>query len=104
MARPVSTLELTAEEKRHLQRVAGRKTGSQRDGLRARIVLRRSEGAREADVADAVGVSLTTVSTWSRRFELEGIEGLKYLPGRGRKAWLPPAKVRQVGPRGARRH
>src|SRR2546429_1972603 len=61
------------------------KTGSQRDGLRARIVLRRAEGAREADVAGALGVSLTTVSTWSRRFELQGLEGLKDRPGRGRK-------------------
>lgn len=96
MARPVSVLELTPEEKRHLQGVAGRKTGSQRDGLRARIVLRRAEGTREADVADALGVSLTTVSTWSRRFELEGMAGLKDLPGRGRKAWLPTDKIRQV--------
>src|SRR6266566_3663823 len=96
MARPVSALELTPEEKLHLQRVAHSKTGSQRDGLRARIVLRRAEGAREADVAGALGVSLTTVSTWSRRFELQGLEGLKDRPGRGRKAWLPTEKVRQV--------
>src|SRR5947208_15828956 len=96
MARPVSALELTPEEKLHLQRVAHSKTGSQRDGLRARIVLRRAEGAREADVAGALGVSLTTVSTWSRRFALQGLAGLKDRPGRGRKAWLPTDKARQV--------
>jgi transposase len=96
MARPVSTLQLTPEEKHQLQRMAGSKTGSQRDGLRARIVLRRVEGAREADVAKALGVSLTTVSTWSRRFELEGVAGLKDRPGRGRKAWLATDKVRKV--------
>ena len=79
-----------------MQRVAGRKTGSQRDGLRARIVLRRAAGAKESEVAGALGVSLTTVSTWSRRFELHGLEGLKDRPGRGRKAWLPTDKVRQV--------
>jgi transposase len=96
MARPVSALELTPEEKRHLVRVASSKTGSQRDGLRARIVLGRAEGGREADVAGALGVSLTTVSLWSRRFELLGLAGLKDRPGRGRKAWLPTEKVRQV--------
>jgi transposase len=96
MARPVSALELTPEEKRHLLRMAAKRTGSQRDGLRARIVLRRAEGAREADVAGALNVSLTTVSTWSRRFELQGLEGLKDRPGRGRKSWLPTEKVRQV--------
>lgn len=96
MARPVSTLELTPEETRALQRVARSKTGSQRDGLRARIVLRRAQGVREADVAEALGVSLTTVSTWSRRFELEGLHGLQDRPGRGRKAWLATDKVQQV--------
>ncbi len=96
MARPVSPLELTPEEKLHLQRVARSKTGSQRDGLRARIVLRRAGGLRERDVAAALGVSLTTVSTWSRRFELQGLDGLKDTPGRGRKSWLAADKVRQV--------
>ena len=96
MARPVSVLELTADEKQELQRLAGSKTGSQRDGLRARIVLRRAEGSREAEVAAVLGVSINTVSTWSRRFEQQGLEGLRDRPGRGRKSWLPAAKVRQV--------
>src|SRR5207245_1914924 len=96
MARPVSVLELTPDEKQKLQRLAGSKTGSQRDGLRARIVLRRAEGSREAEVAAALGVSINTVSTWSRRFEQQGREGLRDRPGRGRKPWLPSTQVRQV--------
>ena len=96
MARPLSTLEVTPQERLQLQRVARSRTGSQRDGLRARIVLRRAEGAREVDVAESLGVSLTTVSTWSRRFQLQGLAGLKDRPGRGRKAWLAADKVRQV--------
>lgn len=96
MARPVSVLELTPDERRELQRLARSKTASQRDGLRARIVLRRAEGSREAEVAGALGVSLTTVSTWSRRFELHGLEGLRDRPGRGRKPSLAADKVRQV--------
>jgi transposase len=96
MARPVSVVDLTPEEKAHLQRVAGRKTGSQRDGLRARIVLRRSEGIAETEIAKALGVSLPTVSLWSRSFELQGLDGLKDRPGRGRKPWLAAEKIRQV--------
>jgi transposase len=96
MARPVSVLELTPDEKQELQRLAGSKAGSQRDGLRARIVLCRAEGSREAEVAAALGISINTVSTWSRRFEQQGLEGLRDRPGRGRKPWLPSAKVRQV--------
>ena len=76
--------------------MARSKTASQRDGLRARIVLHRAEGSREAEVAGALGVSLTTVSTWSRRFELHGLEGLRDRPGRGRKPSLAADKVRQV--------
>jgi len=96
MARPVSVLDLSEDEKRELQRMAHSKTASQRDGLRARIVLRRGEGWREAEVAKALGVSITTVSMWSRRFELQGLAGLHDRPGRGRKAELDPDKVRQV--------
>src|SRR5215469_18947111 len=96
MARPISVLELTPEDKQALQHIARGKTTSQRDGLRARIVLRRAEGTREAEVARALGVSITTVSTWSRRFELQGLEGLRDRPGRGRKPWLPGERVRQV--------
>ena len=96
MARPISVLDLTQDEKLQLQRVTRSKTSSQRDGLRARIVLRRAEGSREAEVAEALGVSITTVSTWSRRFELQGLEGLRDRPGRGRKSGLAADKVRQV--------
>lgn len=96
MARPVTALDLKPEEKDQLQRIARSKTSSQRDGLRARIVLRRAEGARETDVAAELGVSLTTVSLWSKRFDLEGLNGLKDRPGRGRKPSLADEKVRQV--------
>lgn len=71
-------------------------TSTQRDSLRARIVLLRSQGKKEADVAKALGTSINTVSLWSRRFESKGLEGLDDEKGRGRKPWLPPEKVRQV--------
>jgi transposase len=96
MARPVSTVELSPDDKLQLQRMARSKIGSQRNGLRARIILRRAEGSREADVAEELGVSLTTVSLWSKRFDTEGLNGLKDRPGRGRRAWLPADKVRKV--------
>jgi transposase len=48
------------------------------------------------EIAKALGVSLATVSLWSRRFELEGMDGLRDRPGRGRKPWLAKDKIRQV--------
>jgi len=96
MARPISVLELTPDEKAELQRRVRSSTATQRDSLRARIVLLRAQGCSEAEVADATGVSVNTVSLWSRRFELRGLEGLRDAPGRGRKPSLPDSKVRQV--------
>ena len=44
MARPISVLEVTPEEKRELARRVAASTTSARDCLRAHIVLLRSEG------------------------------------------------------------
>src|ERR1700733_1421535 len=96
MARPVTVLELTPEERSELRRRAVSPTSTQRDSLRARIVLLRTQGKREADVAKALGTNVNTVSLWSKRFETGGLEALSEKKGRGRRSWLPPEKVRQV--------
>jgi transposase len=96
MARPISLIELTPEERCKLHRIAHAPTAAQRDALRARIILLRAEGHKEAEVAGRVGTSLTTVSLWSSRFELQGLDGLKDRKGRGRKPFLPLDKVQQV--------
>ena len=96
MARPISVLQLTSEERSELGRRVRAPTTSRRDGLRARIVLLRGEGLKEKDVAEKLDTGVTTVSLWSRRFERGGLEGLRDKPGRGRKSWLPPEKIQKV--------
>ena len=96
MARPISALELTPEEKAELQRRVRSSTSTQRDSMRARIVLLRAEGRSVAEVAATAATSMNTVSLWSRRFEGGGLRGLQDAPGRGRKSWLPERKVQQV--------
>src|ERR1700752_2223965 len=96
MARPITVLDLTSEERSELRRRSVSSTATQRDALRARIILLRSQGKKEADVAKVVGASVNTVSLWSKRFESGGLDGLKDEKGRGRKSWLPPEQVRQV--------
>lgn len=96
MARPITILDLTPEERSELRRRSVSSTATQRDALRARIVLLRSQGKKEADVAKVVGASVNTVSLWSKRFQRSGLDGLKDEKGRGRKSWLPPERVRQV--------
>ena len=96
MGRPVTVIELTSEERSELQRRARAATSTQRDSLRARIILARAEGHKEKEVSASIGVSLNTVSLWSKRFEEEGLAGLADKAGRGRKPSLPIEKIRQA--------
>ena len=96
MARPISILEVTAEERRELERRIGAATTPARDGIRARIVLLRSEGFGQLEVASRLGVSAPSVSKWSQRFDREGLDGLKDKPGRGVKPSIPLATVQRV--------
>ena len=96
MARPISVLEVTPEEKRELERRVAASTTPARDCLRAHIVLLRSEGVGQQAVASRLGVSAPSVSKWSQRFDREGLDGLKDQPGRGAKPSIPLATVRRV--------
>ena len=96
MARPISVLEVTPEEKRELERRVAASTTSARDCFRAHIVLLRSEGVGQQEVASRLGVSAPSVSKWSQRFDRDGLDGLKDQPGRGPKPSIPLATVRRV--------
>jgi transposase len=96
MARPISPIEVTAEEKSELQRRVRAGSGSQRDGLRARIILLRAEGHKETAIAEKLNLSVATVCKWSQRFELQGLEGLEDQEGRGRRSWLSEEKIAAV--------
>ena len=80
MARPISVLEVTAEERRELERRIAAATTPARDSLRANIVLLRSEGFGQLEVASRLGVSAPSVSKWSQRFDREGLDGLNDKP------------------------
>lgn len=96
MARPVTKIELTSEQLSELQRRTRASTTPQRDSLRARIILLRAAGKKLSEVAEQLGMSIPSVSKWSRRFQASGLAGLEDAPGRGRKAWLPREKIEQV--------
>ena len=96
MARPISVLEVTPEETQELERRVRASTTSGRDSIRARIVLMRSEGVRQQEVASRLGVSVPSVNKWSQRFDREGLGGLKDKSGRGAKSSIPLATVQRV--------
>lgn len=94
--RPISVLQLTPQQRAELERRVHAGTTSQRDCLRARIVLLRADGMRQEDVSRKVGLSTTSVNKWSQRFVRYGLEGLKDQSGRGRKSSISLEKVEQV--------
>ena len=71
-------------------------TTAMRDYLRAQIILRRTAGIAQTQVAAELGVSKACVNKWSQRFEREGLAGLQDRPGRGRRPSIAPATVEQV--------
>jgi transposase len=64
--------------------------------------LLRLEGESETDVAKELGCSLGAVCKWSKRFDAQGMIGLKDAPGRGRKERLPTEKISLVVERATR--
>ena len=84
------------EEKQELERRVRAATTSQRDSLRARIVLLRHQGVKQVEVARRLGTSVASVNKWSQRFDREGIAGLHDLPRSGRPRRIPPEIVKEV--------
>ena len=56
---------------------------TQREALRARIVLLAADGRSTRSIADEVGAMPTTVSTWRGRFARDGLAGLADKPRPG---------------------
>ena len=52
------------------------------------MMLLKSEERRSKEVATILGCHEVSVNNWLKRFEAEGVEGLKTKPGRGRKPIL----------------
>lgn len=80
-------IELSAAQRAALEK--GYRTGtSHAFRTRCRMILLKSEKRSSLEVADVLGCCEIVVNNWLRRYEAEGIEGLKTRPGRGRKPKL----------------
>lgn len=55
---------------------------------RCQLILLKSEGRTSTDIARILGGCEMAVNNWVKRFEAEGIAGLKTRPGRGGKPIL----------------
>ncbi|HMG17092.1 MAG TPA: IS630 family transposase [Gemmatimonadales bacterium] len=94
--RPPTQVELTAEQRSQLQRVAAASTSSQRAAIRAKIVLAAALGEATSSIATRLGVSVDAVSHWRRRFAQAGPAALRDRPRSGRKPTVTPIQRCQI--------
>ncbi len=88
-------IELTETEREELEN--GYRTGKTHSFReRCQMILLKSEKRTSEEVVGILGSCEMTVNNWLKRFEAEGIKGLRTKPGRGRKAILQAADLEQV--------
>jgi transposase len=82
--RPTPPLVLTDDERATLTRWSRRAKSSQVLAMRSRIILACADGAPNTEAATALGVHLSTVGKWRRRFLQLRLDGLtdEQRPGR----------------------
>jgi hypothetical protein len=101
-------IELSAQERRELEAIAGRLTAPFRTVQRARIVLYAADGLTNVEIARRLDTAPEVVAKWRRGFRLERLDGLKDRPRAGRPRRFSPAaggrgqggRVRAAAPRG----
>jgi transposase len=96
MARPIKRIAAEADVVKELRRRSRASTSTVRERERAEIVLARLDGLSVTAAAEKLGTTPKRVSTWTRRFEKHGLDGLDDKPGRGRRPSIPEAKVARV--------
>src|SRR3989449_522122 len=85
--RQAQAVKLSRQERKSLESLTRRGTAQHRQVVRARIALMAHKGETTTAIADAVGVSVQTVSHWRTRLARQGAEGLQEVarPGRPRR-------------------
>ncbi len=89
-------IELTEVEENKLRLIASRPKAAQRDAQRAKIILKAAEGGTNKDIAQELGVDVTTVGKWRGRFALDRLDGLVDAPRSGKPRSIPDQKVEEV--------
>ena len=70
-------VELTAEEKRDLERWAQSRTLPAGDVFRARLILALAAGKSYREIESGMQTSAATIARWRERFERDGLAGLE---------------------------
>ncbi len=84
MARKALGIVCTEEELLVLKRRVSAHTSTQREALRAKIIIRCHDGETDTDIIKALNVNHLTVSRWRKRFATHRLEGLEDLARSGK--------------------
>ncbi|MFN2628637.1 MAG: IS630 family transposase [Gaiellaceae bacterium] len=92
-----AAMAMTKGQRKVLEALSRSRVAARRDVQRAQALLIAADGVANTRIAEAVGVSATTVASWRRRFASEGLRGLGSVrPGRGRKPSISPEQVAEI--------
>lgn len=89
------TVVLSGEQRQALERRAAAYSGPYRDVVRAKAILLAADGLSNTEIAERLGCSRPSVSTWRIRFCEEGIQGLEERPRPGRPRRFSPGADRR---------
>jgi transposase len=89
MGKPAVAIELTEEERRGLEGLAGRRRTAQGLARRARIVLLAADGLENKEICVELNADANTVGKWRRRYAERRMDGLMDEPR--------PGAPRQIG-------
>jgi transposase len=96
IGRPLTPLNISAEDRSHLEALARKRNAPAKEVQRARIVLWAAEGLSNAEIARRSQVCSHTVSHWRRRFVERGMLGLSEMPRSGAPRQIQDKTVERV--------
>ena len=87
---------LTADERVELEGWARRRTSAAGLAMRSRIVLAAADGGSNTELAQRLGLSITTVRRWRNRFVTDRCDGLLDEPRPGRPRVVGDEQIKDL--------
>jgi transposase len=89
-------IELSAVEREQLESWSRRRSSAQALAERSRIVLAAAEGLKTTEIAERLGVNVSTARRWRNRFAEHRLDGLTDEPRPGQPRKITDAQVEEV--------
>ncbi|PJE23025.1 MAG: IS630 family transposase, partial [Mycobacterium sp.] len=91
-----AVIVLTADERAELEGWARRRTSAAGLAMRSRIVLAAADGGSNTELAERLGLSITTVRRWRNRFVVDRLDGLLDEPRPGRPRVVGDERIKDL--------